>query len=39
LVPSSEKFEGQGQRSKVEVTRNKNGTFDPFGGLHVVYVW
>ena len=34
-----DEFEGQGQRSNVNVTRNKNGIFVPFGGLHAVYVW
>jgi len=24
---------------KVKATRDKNGIFGPFGGLHAVYVW
>ena len=41
LVPrlESEEFEGQGQKSKVKVTRDKNCIFGPFGGLRAVYVW
>jgi len=31
-------FESQGQRSKIKVTRDKNGIFASFGGLRVVYV-
>ena len=30
FVPRSEEFERQGQRSKVKVTRDKNGIFGPF---------
>jgi len=30
LIPRSDEFEGQGKRSKVNVTRDKNGTFRPF---------
>jgi len=39
LVPRSDEFEGQGQRSTVKVTRDKNGTFGPFDGLREVCVW
>ena len=39
LVPRSDEFEGQGQWSKVKVTRDKNGIFGPFGGLRAVCVW
>jgi len=39
LIPRSDNFEGQSQRSKVNVTRDKNGIFRPFGGLRAVYVW
>jgi len=35
LVPRSNEFEGHGQRSKVKVTRDKNGIFGPFGGLRI----
>jgi len=38
LVPRYDEFEGQGQRSKVKVTRDKNGIFSPFGGLRAFYV-
>jgi len=39
LVPRLDKFEGQGQRSKVKITRDKKLTFfDPFGGLRAVYI-
>ena len=30
---------GQGQKSNVKVTRDKNGILGPFGGLRAVYVW
>jgi len=30
LVPHSDEFEGQGQRLKVKVSRDKNGIFRPF---------
>jgi len=36
LVPRSNEFEGQGQRSKIKVTRYKNTIFGPFGGLRAV---
>jgi len=39
FVPRSDEFEGQGQKSKVKVTRDKNGIFGPFGGPCAVYVW
>jgi len=40
LVPRSDEFEGQGQRSNVKVTRDKQAAFfGPFGGLRAVYVW
>ena len=40
LVPCSDEFECQGQRSKVKVTMDKKTTFfGPFGGLRAVYVW
>ena len=39
LVPPSDKYEGQGQRSKVMVTRDKKAFFGPFGGLREIYVW
>jgi len=29
---------GRVLRSKVKVTRDKNGIFQPFGSLHAVYV-
>ena len=35
LVPHSDEFEGQGQRSRSPGT----AFFGPFDGLHVVYVW
>jgi len=34
--PSLDEFEGQAQRSKVKVAKDKNGSF---GGLRAVYVW
>ena len=36
LVPRSDEFEGQGQRSRSPGT--KTAFFGPFGGLRVVYV-
>jgi len=41
LVHHLGEFEGQGQRSKVKVTKNKNKTafVSKFGGLRAVYVW
>jgi len=39
LVPGSDEFEGQIQKSNVKVTRDKNGIFCPFGGLRAVYIW
>jgi len=39
LVPRSDQFEGQAQRSKIKVTRDKKAFVGPFGGLRVVYVW
>ena len=36
LVPRSDEFEGQGQRSKVKVTRDKNGIF---AALSAACVW
>jgi len=37
LVPHSDEFEDQGQRSKVKIIRDKTVFFGSFGGLHVVY--
>ena len=37
LVPRSDEFQFQGQRSKVKITRDKNDIFGPFGGLCAVY--
>jgi len=37
LVPRSEEFEGQGQRSRSPGT--KTSFFGPFGSLCAVYVW
>jgi len=40
LVLRSDEFRGQGQRSKVKVTRDKKTAFfGPFCGLSAVYVW
>jgi len=42
LVPRWDEFKGQGQRSRVKVSRDKKTTFfGPFGGLRLqaVYVW
>jgi len=39
LVPRLDKFEGQCERSKVKVTRDKNGIFGPFVGLRAIYVF
>ena len=40
LVPHSDEFEGQGQRSRSQRTKRlKAAFFGPFGGLRVVYVW
>ena len=36
FVPRSGDFEGQASRSKVKVTKDKNGIFGPFGGLRAV---
>jgi len=39
FIHRSDEFEWQGQRSKVKVTRDKNGIFfGPFGCLRAVYV-
>jgi len=39
LLHRSDEFEGQGQTSKVKVTKDKKTAFyGPFGGLRVVYV-
>jgi len=37
LIPHSDEFEGQGQRSGSPGT--KNGIFPAFGSLHAVYVF
>jgi len=37
LVPRSDEYEGQGQRSRLSGT--KTAFFGSFGGLHAVYVW
>jgi len=39
LVHLSDEFEGQGQKSKVNVIMDKKAFFGPFGGLRAVYVW
>jgi len=37
LVPRSDEFEGQGQRSRSQ--GSKTAFSGPFGGMHVVYAW
>jgi len=39
LVPRTDELEGQGQTSSWTGTKGQNGSFGPFGGLCVVYVW
>jgi len=39
FVPRTDEFKGYSQRSKVNVTKDKNGIFGPFGGLRAVYVY
>jgi len=39
LVPRSDEFEGQGQRTNVKVTRDKNGIFAAISAAYVRFMF